>query len=129
MGLLTAEDISLLNEAHLAHVATVMSDGSPQVTPVWVDTDGERILFNTAMGRVKYRNLVRDPRVAISVVDGANPYRTLWVKGTVSFIEEGALDHINALSRKYTGSDYAHLRPAEVRVIAAVTPTSRLGMA
>ncbi|MEU8076132.1 PPOX class F420-dependent oxidoreductase [Catellatospora citrea] len=127
MTILTSDDIALLNEPQLAHVGVVDFDGSPHVTPVWVDTDGEHILFNTAKGRVKYNSMVRDPRVGISIVDKANDYRTLWVKGTVEFVEEGADAHIDKLAYKYLGKDtYPWRKADEVRVIVKVTPTVKL---
>ncbi|HUY85531.1 MAG TPA: PPOX class F420-dependent oxidoreductase [Acidimicrobiales bacterium] len=129
MTILTEADISLLQETQLAHVATTGADGNPQVTPVWVDTDGENIIFNTAKGRAKYLNLKRNPNVGISVVDKANDYRTLWVKGTVTMTEDGADDHIDKMAMKYLGQEkYPMRRDGEVRVIVKVTPTAKLGM-
>lgn len=127
MGILNEEDVALLNEPHLAHVATIDADGTPQVTPVWVDTDGEHIIFNTAKGRVKYRNIARNPTVAISVVDKANDFRTLWIKGTAEFIEEGADEHIDRMAKKYLGEERYPRVPGEQRVIVRVTPTRKLG--
>jgi PPOX class probable F420-dependent enzyme len=128
MVILTENDLALLSEPQLAHVATVQPDGSPHVTPVWVDTDGEHILFNTAKGRVKYANIKRNPAVAISVVDKANDWRTLWVKGTAELVEEGADQHIDKMARKYLGQHtYPFRRPGEVRVIVRITPTGKLG--
>lgn len=129
VGILTAEDRKLLSEPQLAHVATIAADGSPHVTPVWVDVDDDHILLNTAKGRVKYRNLVRDPRIAISIADKANDYRTLCVKGTAELIEEGADPHIDKLAKKYLDADsYPFRKPGEVRVIVRVTPTARLAV-
>jgi PPOX class probable F420-dependent enzyme len=120
---LTPEDVELLKEPQIANVATVMADGTPQLTPVWVDTDGENVLFNTAKGRVKHRNLVRNPKVAISVVDGNDFYRTVVVRGTATFVEEGADAHIDALAKKYLGLDvYPAHRDDEQRVIVKVVP-------
>ena len=128
MTILSEADIALLNEVQLAHVATIDADGAPNVTPVWVDTDGEHILFNTAKGRAKHLNLVRNPVVAVSVVDKANDYRTLWIKGTAEMYEEGADEHINLMARKYLGQEtYPFRQPGEVRLIVKVTPTRRLG--
>ncbi|MGW0432355.1 PPOX class F420-dependent oxidoreductase [Micromonospora sp. NPDC003197] len=127
MTILTDQDLALLNEPHLAHVATIEADGSPHVTPVWVDTDGEYIVFNTAKGRVKYDNLQRNPSVAVSVVDRANDFRTLWVKGTAELVEEGAEAHIHQLAKKYLGQDRYPLQPGEERVIVRITPTQKLG--
>jgi PPOX class probable F420-dependent enzyme len=109
----------LLQKKAFANVATVNADGTPQVTPVWVDYDGTHVRFNTAKGRVKDRNLRRNPAVALTVVDPDNPYRYLQVKGRVAEITEAGADaHIDALAKKYTGQDrYAHRQPGEVRVI------------
>ncbi len=127
MSILTDNDIALLREPQLAHLATVESDGTPHVTPVWVDTDGEHVIFNTAKGRVKYDNIVRNPVVAVSVVDKADDYRTLWLKGTAELVEEGADAHIDSLAKKYLGQDtYPFRKPGEVRVIVRVTPTTKL---
>ena len=120
---LTDDQVALLREKVLAHVATVMPDGSPQVTPVWVDTDGEAVLFNTAKSRLKYRNLRRDPRVAISLSSHENDYRTVVIRGRAEFIDEGADDHIDRLAKKYLGADsYPGRRPDEVRVTVRVVP-------
>jgi PPOX class probable F420-dependent enzyme len=120
---LTDDQVALLRDKVLAHVATVMPDGSPQVTPVWVDTDGEAVLFNTAKGRLKYRNLSRDPRVAISVSAKDNDYRTVVLRGRAEFIEEGADAHIDRLAKKYLGADsYPGRKPGEVRVTVRVVP-------
>ncbi|MFI5486851.1 PPOX class F420-dependent oxidoreductase [Micromonospora echinaurantiaca] len=128
MAILTDEDLALLAEPQLAHVATVEADGSPHVTPVWLDTDGEHILFNTAKGRVKYENIRRNPEVAVSVADKANDFRTLWVKGLAELVEEGADEHIDRMAQKYLGQDrYPFRRPGEERVIVRITPTQKLG--
>ncbi|MFF0655177.1 MULTISPECIES: PPOX class F420-dependent oxidoreductase [Micromonospora] len=128
MAILSEEDLALLGEPQLAHVATVESDGTPHVTPVWVDTDGEHIVFNTAKGRQKYLNMSRNPVVAVSVADKADDFRTLWVKGTVEFVTEGADEHIDRLAKKYLGQDtYPWRRPGEERVIVRITPTEKLG--
>jgi len=87
-----------------AHVATVGRDGTPQVTPVWVDYDGAHVRFNTARGRVKDKNLQRNTKVALSMQDPDNPYRYLQVRGrVVEMTEKGADDHIDALAKKYLG--------------------------
>ncbi|SCF02511.1 PPOX class probable F420-dependent enzyme [Micromonospora haikouensis] len=128
MAILTEEDLALLAEPQLAHVATIEPDGSPHVTPVWVDTDGEHIVFNTAKGRQKYNNIQRTPIVAVSAVDKANDFRTLWVKGTAEFVEEGADAHIDKMAQKYLGQEtYPFGQPGEVRVIVRITPTQKLG--
>src|SRR5665213_2165289 len=109
---------------NFAHIATLMPDGSPQVTPVWIDLDGEYVVFNTADGRQKARNLDRDGRVAISVHDQANPYRYLQIRGVVaSKTTEGADAHIDAMAKKYLGQEKYPLRTAaEQRVIYRVMP-------
>lgn len=113
---------SLLEKPVLAHLATLMRDGSPQVTPVWVDTDGTHILVNTALGRVKERNVRRNPRVALSVTDPQDPYRRLQVRGrVVEMRTQGAEEHIHKLSYKYRGQPYP-LRPGEQRVILVIAP-------
>ncbi|MDP9180351.1 MAG: PPOX class F420-dependent oxidoreductase [Chloroflexota bacterium] len=118
----------LLDGKNFAHVATLMRDGSPQVTAVWIDVDGDRILINTAEGRTKPANVRRDPRVAISIVDQENPYRAAFIRGrVVDLVHEGAAEHIDRLSEKYWGRKYAH-RPGEQRVILVIEPDHVRGM-
>ena len=126
---LPAKAVELLRKPVLAHIATVMRDGSPQVTPVWVDTDGQYILVNTAEGRVKTRNVKRNPHVALSAVDPASPLAgSLMVRGTVVEITTaGADDHISFLARKYTGAERYNNRRGEVRVILKIRPDSVSG--
>lgn len=114
----------LLQKKAFANLATVSADGAPQVTPVWVDYDGTYIRFNTAKGRVKDRNLRRNPAVALSILDPDNPYRYLQVRGRVADISESGADaHIDALAKKYLGQDkYPYRRPGEVRVIYRIAP-------
>jgi len=102
-----------------ASLTTLMPDGSPQVTPVWCDIEGDRVIFNTAKGRQKDRNLRRDPRVALAIIDPDNAYRYLQLRGRVCEItEQGADAHIDKLAKKYMGVDQYPLRtPEEVRVI------------
>lgn len=126
---LTEEQLALLREPHLGHVATVMADGTPQVTPVWVDTDGEALRFNTAAGRLKHRNIVRNPWVAVSVVDSNNPYRVLAIRGRAEMTEAGADDHIDLLAKKYLGVEtYPMRQPGERRVTVRVIPERVLSM-
>ena len=107
-----------------AHLATVSTDGAPQSTPVWVDYDGTHVRFNTARGRVKDKNLQRNPKVALSILDPENPYRYLQVRGrVVEMTEQGADAHIDALAKKYLGQDkYPFRRPGEVRVTVKILP-------
>jgi len=109
----------LLQKKAFANLATVNPDGSPQVTPVWFDVDGEDIRINTARGRVKDRNLRRNAAVALAVMDPDNPYRYVQVRGRVSEVTESGADaHIDSLANKYMGVDkYPYRRPGEVRVI------------
>jgi PPOX class probable F420-dependent enzyme len=113
-----------------AHLATVGADGTPQVTPVWLDLEGGVIRVNTARGRVKDRNLKRNPRVALSVQDPDNPYRYVQVRGRVAeMTEQGADAHIDALAKKYLGQDrYPYRQPGEVRVLIKITPERVQGM-
>ena len=114
----------LLDKKSFAHIATISADGTPQVTPVWIDYDGTHIRFNTARGRVKTRNLERNPVVALSIQDPENPYRYVQVKGRVTeMTEKGADAHIDALAKKYLGQDrYPYRRDGEVRVTVKITP-------
>lgn len=102
--------VDILEKNSFGHVATVESENPPQVTPVWVDhDDGEALLFNTATGRRKVRNMREDPRVTVSVTDPDDPYRYLAVGGEVTMTEEGADDHIDALARQYMDvEEYPH---------------------
>ena len=106
-----------------AYLATTMPDGSPQVTPVWFSTEGDFILINSVKGRVKDRNMRARPQVALLIADPHNPYRYLQVRGrVVEITEDGAEEHIHALSRKYTGNPRFNIRPGDVRVIYKIKP-------
>ncbi len=114
-----------------AHLATLMPDGAPQVTPVWIDYRDGRVLVNTAKGRVKARNMHEGSPVAISITDPDNPYRYVQVRGQVIRIhDEGADAHIDFLARKYLGQDsYPFRQPGEQRVIYEIEPQSVQGVA
>jgi len=116
--------VDLFKKKAFASLATLMPDGRPQVTPVWCDWDGQHILFNSARGRQKDRNVRRDPHVAVALMDPENPYRYLEVRGTVVEItEEGADAHIDKMAKKYLGVDkYPYGQPGEVRVIYKIRP-------
>jgi len=107
-----------------AHLATVMPDGSPQVSPVWVDEKDGYILINSAVGRVKDKNVSRDPNVAVSMTDPDNPYRQVSLRGRmVERILEGADEHIDKMAQKYLGQDkYPFRQPGEQRVIYKILP-------
>ena len=114
----------LLQEPAFCQLATLMPDGSPQNTQVWVDTDGEHILINTAQGRQKERNVQRDPRVAVNVVDPTNAWRIGMVRGrVVEVTTEGADELIDQLAKKYLNVEtYPFRRPEEVRVTLKILP-------
>jgi PPOX class probable F420-dependent enzyme len=130
MATIPREFQDLLQKKAFARLATVGADGAPQVTPVWVDYDGTYVRFNTAKGRVKVRNLARNPRVALSMQDPDNPYRYLQIRGRVAeATEQGADAHIDALAKKYLGQDrYPFRQPGEVRVLYKVLPERVQGM-
>ncbi len=114
---LTAKARALVERPVIANVATVGPDGRPQLTPVWIDLEGDDLVFNTAKGRAKEVNLARQPVVAVSVVDPDDPYNVVVVRGTVTGTEEGADAHIDALAHKYLGvGTYPMRQPGEVRV-------------
>jgi len=108
----------------LAHVASLDGDGAPNVTPVWVELDGDDIVINTALGRAKARNLAADPRVAVSLTDPDNPETVIAVRGTVvRFTTEGADESIDRLAKKYTGVDsFTRSREGEIRVMVKIRP-------
>ena len=113
----------LLKKPAFANLATLNADGSPQVTPVWVDFDGTHVIVNTARGRVKANNLAREPRVALSIADPGNPYRYLGIQGrVVEMTEAGADAHIDKMAHKYIGKDYPFRAPGEVRVMFRIAP-------
>lgn len=124
MASIPASHRDILENANFAHIATLMADGSPQVTPVWIDVDGDEIVFNTAVDRLKDRNLDRDGRVALSVHDQSNPYRYIQVRGKVTArTTEGADAHIDKMAKKYMNLDsYPYRNAAETRVIYRIAP-------
>jgi PPOX class probable F420-dependent enzyme len=114
----------LFTKKAFAHLATLMPSGEPQVTPVWIDYDGEQVVINTAAGRQKDKNLQRDGRVSMSIIDPDNPYRYLEVRGRVSERTTSGADlHIDKMAKKYLDQDkYPFRQPGEVRVIFKITP-------
>jgi PPOX class probable F420-dependent enzyme len=128
---LTDEQKKIFTESKsFIHLATINKDGSPQVSPVWVDFDGTYVVVNSEQKRRKVRNIKRDPRVALSVMDPDNPYHYIEVRGRVIEVTpEGAFDHIDKLSKKYTGIDkYPGNQPGDVRVIIKIEPEHITGM-
>lgn len=106
----------------LLYLATIMPDGSPQVTPVWFNTDGEYILINTNEGRVKDRNMKARPQVAMVIQDPSDPYRYLQIRGEVAeYTREGADEHINRLSLKYDNQPWTY-RKGQKRIIYKIRP-------
>ncbi len=123
MTRLSESALKLLTEGkNVATIATIMPDGSPQSTAVWIDSDGEHVMFNTAEGRVKTENLLRDPRVAITVWDADNPFAQASMRGRVVEIStDGADEHIDKLAKKYMGvNSYPRRNPREQRVIVKI---------
>ncbi len=119
-----AEFHDLLESKALAHIATVGPKGEPQNNPVWFDWDGSHILFSQTKGRQKFHNLQREPRVAISIVDPANPYRYLEVRGKVVRVDEDPdKQFINKMAKKYLDQDvYPYNQPGDERVVLVVEP-------
>ena len=120
----------LFDKKTFAALATVMPDGTPQVTPVWVDFDGQHVLVNSARGRRKDKNMKVGAPVALSLIDPDNAYRHLQVRGRVAEVtEQGADQHIDKMAKKYLGQDkYPFRQPGEVRVLYKIEPTSTTGM-
>lgn len=112
----------LLDAPNFAHLATLMSDGSPQIAPVWVGREGDRILIATGEGSLKARNTRRDARVALSLVDFANPYEEIQVRGRiVERRPDGDLAVMDGISHKYTGAPFPRRDPAG-RVVLVLEP-------
>lgn len=113
---------ALLEQPSRCFLATTMPDGSPQLTQTWVDTDGEHVLVNTVQGHQKVHNVRRDPRVALNIVDAANPFRYYRIRGRVLDITtDGAAEHIEKLAHRYTGKPYASYGgPGQVRLLLRI---------
>ena len=121
---LTQNSKSLLQQPVILNLALVLDDGTPHITPVWVDVEGDNLVINTARGRSKEKHLHQRSKVAISVVDPTNPFNVVALQGTVVDItEEGADAHIDKLAKKYLGVDsYPNRTPTEVRVKVTIQP-------
>jgi len=130
-GTISAEVAKLIEDKNLAFVATLMKDDSPQITPVWIDLVDGMILVNTAQGRVKQRNVSRDPRVAISIVDRNNPYNMVTIQGqVVAQTTDGADSHIDKMAKKYLGVDkYPFAAHGEKRILLKIKPMKIFHMA
>jgi len=131
MAVIPEDYADLLQTTALAHIATTGPQGEPHSTPVWFDFDGNHIRFSQTKTRQKYRNLLRDPRIALSIVDPKNPYRYLEIRGKVVGIDEDPnLHFINAMAKKYLGKDkYPWHQPGDERVVVVVEPehTTHMG--
>ena len=121
---ITPEIAKLFQGKNFVSFSTLMKDGSPHVAPVWVDIDGNTILINTAVGRVKEKNVKRDNRVALSIFDHQNPYDMVAIRGKViELTTDGADEHIDKLAKKYFGLDkYPYHSPDEKRIIVKIKP-------
>ena len=121
---LSDEVLALLREPSYAQLATLMPDGSPQVTQVWIDIEGDHIIVNTAVGHQKERNVRRDPRVAINLVDPNDQARQAAIRGqVVEMTTDGAAEQINVLAKKYMGVDeYPFGSPDETRITLKIAP-------
>jgi PPOX class probable F420-dependent enzyme len=130
MDVTLAKYRDIFDKKTFAYIGTVGASGSPQVTPVWCEFDGTQIVFNTARGRVKDKNLSRSPRVSIAAADPDNPYRYVQVRGRVAeMTEQGADAHIDKMAKKYLGQDrFTGRRQGEVRLIVKVVPERVQGM-
>jgi PPOX class probable F420-dependent enzyme len=122
MNNLTDKEREILSGKNFVHLATINKDGSPQVSPVWVDLEGDLIVINTARGRVKERNIARDPRVALSAISQNDPYDDIALRGVVvETTGEGAREHIDKLSQKYLGKPYPWAHDQQDRVIIKIS--------
>jgi PPOX class probable F420-dependent enzyme len=114
----------ILESTALAYVSTVGPKGEPQTSPVWFGWDGEKLRFSHTKARQKYRNLLRDPRIAVCLVDPAMPYRYVEIRGTATIEDDPTKAYIDVMSKKYTGQErYQGNRPGDERVVITVTTT------
>ena len=127
---LSEDLLALLRQPSTCYLATVMADGSPQITQTWVDTDGEHVIINSVQGYVKIKNISRDPRVAVAISAPDNPTRYFQVRGrVVNVTTDGAVDHIEMLSQKYSGAPYPWYGGRnQVRVIIVIEPEKVISM-
>jgi PPOX class probable F420-dependent enzyme len=127
---LTEDLLALLRRPSPCYIATTMPDGSPQLTEVWVDTDGEHVIINSVQSHLKVRNIARDPRVAVAVADPDDPSRYFQVRGRVRNVTtEGGVEHIEQLAQKYLGKPYPWYGGRDqVRVIITIAPEKISGM-
>ena len=117
----------LFEDKNFAFLGTIMKDGRPQVSPIWIDIDDNNniILFNTAQGRIKHKNISRDPRVSLAIADQSNPYDMVTIRGKVieQISGDTAEEHIDKLAKKYIGKDkYPGRSPGEKRILLKIKP-------
>lgn len=121
MSKLTDHELEILNGKNFLFLATLNPDGSPQVSPVWVEAEDDLVVINTSRGRVKERNMSRDHRVAVSTYNHNDPYDKVIIRGeVVAMTEDGAREHIDKLSQKYLGKPYPWLKEGDRRVIVKI---------
>ena len=120
---------ALIDGKNFPVVATLNADGSAQTSVLWAKRDGETLIFATVRGRLKERNMARDPRVSVSIFDTENPYNYVEIRGRVEMTDEGGRELINELSHKYKGVDYPPEPPEKIRVLVRVFPEKITGNA
>ena len=123
--ILTEPIIKIIKDKNFAFLGTIMKDGSPQVTPTWADIENGNILINTAIGRIKQKNISRDPRVSLAIADRNNPYDMVTIRGKVieQISGDTAEEHIDKLAKKYIGKDkYPGRSPGEKRILLKIKP-------
>lgn len=127
---LTEAQKQLINAKNFGHIATINKDGSPQVSPVWIDLDGEHLIVNSEARRLKVRNIKRDPRVSVSIQNASNPYQYIEIRGkAVDVTEKGGFEGIDKLAKKYMGVDkYPNNLPDDKRVVIKIEPQHVAGM-
>jgi len=130
MVALSDKQRQLLDGKNFAYLGTINPDGSPQVTPVWVEYDGTHVIVNSEAKRAKIRNVKRDPRVSVSIADAANPYQYIEIRGkVVEVTDQGGFEGIDRLAKKYIGQDkYPWNKPGDVRVVVKIAPEKISGM-
>jgi PPOX class probable F420-dependent enzyme len=127
---LTEKHKKLITDKNFGHIATLNQDGSPQVTPVWIELDGNHLVVNSEQKRKKVRNLKRDPRVSVSIQNAENPYQYIEIRGrAVEITDKGGFEGIDRLSAKYTGQEkYPGNAPGDVRIVIRIEPEHISGM-
>ena len=123
MAELSEKAIELIQAKNVGSFGTIRDDGTPNVTPVWVDWDGQHVIVNTVAGRAKEKHLRRDPRGTVSVFNLENPYNYVSISGHAELTEEGASEHIDKMALKYLGqAKYPYHQPGDKRVIVKIRP-------